>query len=139
MHSHVRAYTRRHPDLRTLVEARRLDVKAARVLLANGLETLLTLPSILYAVVWEKDAGTVWTGRVEFFMRKETVRQTETNRLAWQLPAHSFSSAPPTAMASVLVPVLYVVIVFGSLYIFSYLYRRHNASKYAFSCSDRVS
>ena len=51
MHSHVRAYTRRHQDLRTLVEARRLDVKAARVLLANGLETLLTLPSILYAVV----------------------------------------------------------------------------------------
>jgi hypothetical protein len=36
---------------KTLVEASRLEEKVARVFLANGLETLTTLPSMLYAVV----------------------------------------------------------------------------------------
>ncbi|KAJ7285910.1 Sec62/63 complex, subunit Sec66 [Mycena rebaudengoi] len=31
-------------------------------------------------------------------------------------------------MASVLVPVLYILIVFGGLFVFSYIYRRRNAT-----------
>ena len=40
------------------------------------------------------------------------------------------SSPSLSAMASVLVPVLYVIIVFGSLFAFSSFYRRRNARSY---------
>lgn len=40
----------------------------------------------------------------------------------------SFHILSPAIMASVFVPVLYVIIVFGSLFVFSSFYRRANAS-----------
>jgi hypothetical protein len=90
------------------------------------------------------DEGTFNGDRVDVTNFQEVLSELHgaTNRnkqLAWHLPAHFSSEAtPPTAMASVLVPVLYVVIVFGSLYIFSYLYRRHNASKCPCLLQNRV-
>jgi len=38
-------------------------------------------------------------------------------------------SGNPTGMASVIIPIAYLIVIFGGLYIFSVLYRRHIAGK----------
>lgn len=37
-------------------------------------------------------------------------------------------------MTSVLVPIAYVIIIFGGLFIFSYFYRKHTASTSSSQC-----
>lgn len=46
------------------------------------------------------------------------------------------SSAHWVSMASVLVPVAYLIIIFGGLFVFSYFYRKHTSSlsDYPFAC-----
>jgi hypothetical protein len=91
-----------------------------------------------YSGCMREGRETVWNGPLN--LRNETVdKYNKINHVAFASSTlFYFEATFPTAMASVLVPVLYVVIVFGSLYIFSYLYRRHNASEYVFSAPECV-
>ena len=50
-------------------------------------------------------------------------------------------SGNPTGMASVIIPIAYLIVIFGGLYVFSVLYRRHIAGKSThikFLCSEAL-
>lgn len=45
---------------------------------------------------------------------------------------HTQPSGEPTGMASVIIPIAYLIVIFGGLYAFSVLYRRHIAGKFTY-------